>query len=175
MSSTTTAIATSTTTTTGIRVTYWCHECDMSVSLLFSSSSPLRVLCPHCQSHFLEHMESNYPNLNTDLNFLFDFTDCDDDNIDPSNSDVSSTTTTLLKSSMNTIEISDSVSQESCAICKDEFSVHSEAKELPCKHLYHSECILTWVSNHSSCPLCRFQLPTATKVSTDNLLDHIPS
>ncbi|KAL5760584.1 hypothetical protein ACOSQ2_019422 [Xanthoceras sorbifolium] len=161
MSSTT---ATATATPTALRQTYWCHECDMSVSLLLSSSVPLRVLCPHCHSHLLELMDSHshYPSQPhfLDFNFLFDFNfdddDDDDDHHPPPNSLLSSPI-----SSMTTIQISDSLSQESCAICKDEFCAQSEAKQLPCKHLYHSHCILPWLSLHSSCPLCRFQLPGA--------------
>ncbi|XP_071699704.1 uncharacterized protein [Rutidosis leptorrhynchoides] len=46
-----------------------------------------------------------------------------------------------------------------CAICKDQFVIDDETKQLPCKHMYHPDCILPWLSNHNSCPVCRFQLP----------------
>ncbi|KAI3706286.1 hypothetical protein L6452_23918 [Arctium lappa] len=47
-----------------------------------------------------------------------------------------------------------------CSICLDDFEVGAEAKEMPCKHRFHGECILPWLELHSSCPVCRYQLPS---------------
>ncbi|KAI4336654.1 hypothetical protein L6164_015152 [Bauhinia variegata] len=46
-----------------------------------------------------------------------------------------------------------------CSVCLDDFEIGSEAKEMPCKHRFHNGCILPWLELHSSCPVCRFQLP----------------
>lgn len=64
--------------------------------------------------------------------------------------------------SMPTIEIVEShVGSEShCAVCKEAFELGSEAREMPCKHIYHSDCILPWLSLRNSCPVCRHELPT---------------
>ncbi|KAJ9153305.1 hypothetical protein P3X46_026758 [Hevea brasiliensis] len=46
-----------------------------------------------------------------------------------------------------------------CSVCLDDFEIGTEAKEMPCKHKFHSSCLLPWLELHSSCPVCRFQLP----------------
>uniref|UniRef100_A0A0D6QUX0 RING-type E3 ubiquitin transferase n=1 Tax=Araucaria cunninghamii TaxID=56994 RepID=A0A0D6QUX0_ARACU len=47
-----------------------------------------------------------------------------------------------------------------CAICKDAMIDGDVAKQLPCFHLYHPDCILPWLSTRNSCPICRYELPT---------------
>ncbi|XP_023731965.1 E3 ubiquitin-protein ligase MPSR1 [Lactuca sativa] len=49
---------------------------------------------------------------------------------------------------------------EDCAICLTDYSgVAGEAKELPCRHRYHSDCIMKWLGIHGSCPVCRYEMP----------------
>lgn len=38
--------------------------------------------------------------------------------------------------------------------------INVEAKQLPCNHMYHPDCILPWLKTHNSCPVCRFTMPT---------------
>ncbi|KAK7826787.1 e3 ubiquitin-protein ligase ring1-like [Quercus suber] len=56
-----------------------------------------------------------------------------------------------------------------CSVCLDDFEMGAEAKQMPCKHKFHNGCILPWLELHSSCPVCRFQLPAdETKRDSDD-------
>ncbi|XP_022752634.1 RING-H2 finger protein ATL57-like [Durio zibethinus] len=46
--------------------------------------------------------------------------------------------------------------QIDCAICLSEFEERECVKTIPyCKHVFHVECIDTWLVYHVSCPVCR--------------------
>ncbi|TNV78280.1 hypothetical protein FGO68_gene5678 [Halteria grandinella] len=64
------------------------------------------------------------------------------------------------------VNITDShckVSEESkeyprCSICCEDLT--DKATQLPCGHLFNSECITQWLGEHNQCPVCRHELPT---------------
>ena len=51
--------------------------------------------------------------------------------------------------------------ESECPICRDEFDVGSRVIKMPCArtHVFHRDCVATWLRKDDSCPLCRSSLP----------------
>lgn len=47
---------------------------------------------------------------------------------------------------------------ENCAICQEEFEIGEIAKCLPCEHYFHPNCVIPWLKQCNSCPVCRAPL-----------------
>ncbi len=47
-----------------------------------------------------------------------------------------------------------------CSVCKEEFQIGNEMLDLPCNHYFHKDCLMPWLNQHDSCPVCRFELQT---------------
>ncbi|KAJ3130929.1 hypothetical protein HK100_007155 [Physocladia obscura] len=50
-----------------------------------------------------------------------------------------------------------------CSICVENFDSESRddpAKQLPCNHVFHKQCITPWLKLHNTCPFCRWEVPT---------------
>ncbi|GAB1318782.1 RING-type E3 ubiquitin transferase [Madurella fahalii] len=48
-----------------------------------------------------------------------------------------------------------------CTICIDEINRGDEVAVLPCKHWYHGECVVLWLKEHNTCPICRMPIETS--------------
>ncbi|XP_060169684.1 RING-H2 finger protein ATL57 isoform X2 [Lycium barbarum] len=45
---------------------------------------------------------------------------------------------------------------EDCPICLAEFEVNEVVRLIPyCRHVFHQQCLDTWLASHVTCPLCR--------------------
>lgn len=47
-----------------------------------------------------------------------------------------------------------------CCVCQSSITVGEDLLALPCKHVYHPDCLEPWLSATNSCPVCRHELPT---------------
>ena len=55
------------------------------------------------------------------------------------------------------------VGEAVCGICLEEYYPHSmlpgaEVRKLPCKHVFHDMCVVTWLGSHGGipqCPMCK--------------------
>ena len=45
-----------------------------------------------------------------------------------------------------------------CVICLSDFEVGEEVTALPCLHVFHTECISSWIKKHCQCPVCKFDV-----------------
>lgn len=54
-----------------------------------------------------------------------------------------------------------------CSICLGEYEEGEELCTLPCGHVYHNDCIGSWCSNHTRCPLCNTDLEAAAVGETE--------
>ncbi|KAG8380386.1 hypothetical protein BUALT_Bualt06G0010000 [Buddleja alternifolia] len=59
---------------------------------------------------------------------------------------------------------SSSNTQSSCSICKEDFEtadIFVTINEVPCGHCFHKDCIVEWLHQSNTCPLCRYKCPAA--------------
>eukprot|EP01023_Acetabularia_acetabulum_P045938 TRINITY_DN4686_c0_g1_i3.p1 TRINITY_DN4686_c0_g1~~TRINITY_DN4686_c0_g1_i3.p1 ORF type:complete len:410 (+),score=33.22 TRINITY_DN4686_c0_g1_i3:309-1538(+) len=68
-------------------------------------------------------------------------------NIGATNQQIAQLPTTLVTNQSN-------LKEEQCTICMEGFCDGNVAKNLPCGHVYHAECINTWLAQKPLCPVC---------------------
>jgi len=78
----------------------------------------------------------------------------------PASKSVIETLEKIIVNEENLNEIGKEGSCENCSVCKDIFEVNQLIVKIPCKHIFHEECIMPWLKERNSCPTCRFELPT---------------
>lgn len=61
-----------------------------------------------------------------------------------------------------------------CHICMEDFVLDENVRSLPCKHLYHDNCIVPWLELHGTCPMCRQRIGPAPPEQPPNNLPPFP-
>ena len=95
-----------------------------------------------------EEIEEN--SMNEDLDG--DFDDYDDDVINNGIED--SIIDTLPKSRIKDINKL-TEDKKKCCICLENFKINDETINLPCIHIFHSDCIKKWMKRQDICPICK--------------------
>lgn len=55
-----------------------------------------------------------------------------------------------------------------CTICIDDMNVGDLAAFLPCKHWFHEECVVLWLKEHNTCPVCRASIEKSGENNASN-------
>ncbi|NXN78747.1 RNF6 ligase, partial [Bombycilla garrulus] len=55
---------------------------------------------------------------------------------------------------------------KTCSVCINEYAAGNKLRQLPCTHEFHIHCIDRWLSENSTCPICR--QPVLGSNATDN-------
>jgi hypothetical protein len=55
-----------------------------------------------------------------------------------------------------------------CPICIDDLKEGDVAVYLPCKHFFHQDCVVLWLKEHNTCPICRSAIEKARQPSNPN-------
>jgi len=45
-----------------------------------------------------------------------------------------------------------------CCICISDIKLGELTIMLPCAHMFHDNCVVSWLKTNNTCPVCRFEL-----------------
>ncbi|KAK8963411.1 E3 ubiquitin-protein ligase RING1-like [Platanthera guangdongensis] len=143
--------------------THWCHGCNRAVR-------PRRcrpVICPDCNGGFVQEFDdSGALDPEAMRGFIRDYA------TEPELEDLVNTLSLRDRRSpppptggpsidcLGTVEISwkHLRGDSQCPVCMEKFELGSSVREMPCKHLFHRDCIVPWLAQHNTCPVCRRQV-----------------
>jgi len=55
-----------------------------------------------------------------------------------------------------------------CTICIEELKVGDDVAHLPCKHWFHDQCVVMWLKEHNTCPICRHPIEESGSSNQNN-------
>jgi len=62
--------------------------------------------------------------------------------------------------------------ESQCTTCMDQFNYNEEVAELGCHHIFHADCLVPWLRNHNTCPICRAVVDPEAENWTQNQPAH---
>merc|ERR1712137_1414293 len=54
-------------------------------------------------------------------------------------------------------------SQQTCMICLSDFGIGDDCRRLPCRHVFHGDCIDQWLRRCTDCPICKDNVDRAIR------------
>ena len=48
--------------------------------------------------------------------------------------------------------------KKKCTICLEDYVNGDDSIALPCIHIFHANCIKTWLKNQNTCPICKYEI-----------------
>ncbi|KAI3977315.1 hypothetical protein MKX01_000228 [Papaver californicum] len=49
-----------------------------------------------------------------------------------------------------------------CVVCMDKFEAGTLVTYMPCSHIFHEVCLVPWLQENNSCPLCRLEIQSCS-------------
>ncbi|GMI82317.1 Arabidopsis Toxicos en Levadura 41 [Hibiscus trionum] len=72
---------------------------------------------------------------------------------------------------LTTGQVNDHDEPTECSVCLGTITEDSTVRLLPnCKHMFHVECIDTWLGSHTTCPVCRTEAEPTVQAAADKEL-----
>mmetsp|Transcript_87645 Transcript_87645/g.253120 ORF Transcript_87645/g.253120 Transcript_87645/m.253120 type:complete len:388 (+) Transcript_87645:72-1235(+) len=54
-------------------------------------------------------------------------------------------------------------SQQTCMICLGDFAIGDRCRKLPCRHIFHEDCVDEWLRRCTDCPICKDNVDRAIR------------
>ncbi|CAB1351925.1 unnamed protein product [Coregonus sp. 'balchen'] len=64
---------------------------------------------------------------------------------------------------------------DNCAVCIEGYKPNDVVRILPCRHLFHKNCVDPWLLDHRTCPMCKMNILKALGIALNaECLDNVP-
>ncbi|XP_065151308.2 RING finger protein 150a [Paramisgurnus dabryanus] len=64
---------------------------------------------------------------------------------------------------------------DNCAVCIEDYKPNDVVRTLPCRHVFHKNCVDPWLQDHRTCPMCKMNILKALGIQLDtDCYDDIP-
>lgn len=160
---------------------FFCHECRRSF-ITHTRRRATELQCNFCRSTFLEEIEGSILSrprpfefnedqtrrLTTAAALLHMLESQLRDELEMLQSTISMSSTHAkvmpftqgMKDMLKNVKVSAEMvcEQPSCPICSEDYVEHEDVMKLPCTHYFHKDCVMPWLENKRTCPICRFEI-----------------